>query len=182
VGSPSAGSPLWLRFALAKEAHRSATRTAQPWYIVYAPPFAAGCRCTANAARYYFGMCSIKRALVCIFGCIALGAMQHETDVPTGPFIDNYIALIRGVIASRPTSISNSSDGDVLGFPVATQNTKPWLFRGERGWGGFQFKTALSFLYGSNGVEHLVKLTMKTPVQAYGARDCRGSNVEAVPA
>ena len=127
-------------------------------------------------------MGSVKRAFVCIFGCIALGAVQHEQGVPTGPFICYHIALNRGVIASRPTPISNSNDRHVLGFPVATQDTKPWLFKGERGWGRFQFKTALPFLYGSNGVEHLVKFGMKTPVQAYGARDGRGSEVEAIPA
>ena len=86
------------------------------------------------------------------------------------------------MIASSPTMIGNSPDGYVLGFPVATQDTKPWLFKGERGRGLFQFKTALPFLYGSNGVKHLVKFGLKTPVQTYGARDGRGSEVEAIPA
>ena len=86
------------------------------------------------------------------------------------------------MIAREPTTTSNGRDGGSLGFPVASQDLKPRLSNGERGWGRFQFKNALPILHGPDGVKHVMDFVPETLVQAYGAGNGRGPGSEAIPA
>jgi hypothetical protein len=138
VGPPLAGNPLWLHSAFAFEAYRPATRTAQPWHIVDASPFAA---CWCDAALPTSNDCGVRcveRTFMSVFCSIALRAMKQEKGVPTGPFIIMEITWWRGLITGRPTT-SDNRYWYGLGSPVAVQDIKPRLSKGEMGWGRFQF-------------------------------------------